>query len=236
VIFSPPNDASTLQPAGRVGLSSEKESDLFRRALTGDRGSFGHLVLATQDRLYSAILRIVGDREEARDLTQEAYVRALSGLDSFRGKARFTTWLYRIAINLAINQIRRVRRHRAFSLDAAPRTGGGRQAEELLRRLSEAEGLPHGRRETSSPVEQASAREHHQMVLTAMAALDAEFRAVLVMRDIEQLEYQEIAEVLDLPLGSVKSRLFRARCALREALAQPIPAEGGTNGQTGGAK
>src|SRR5438874_10471384 len=108
-------------------LQSEHEQDdarglrpdvaLLQKAQRGDRGAYGQIVLLYQDRLYNAVLRLVGDREEARELTQEAFTRGLEKIDSFRGDASPYTWLFRIAVNLAISQIRKVRRLRIFSLD-----------------------------------------------------------------------------------------------------------------------
>ncbi len=188
-----------------------REIDLFRRAQTGDRGAFGQLAIRTQDRLYNAILRVVGDREEARELTQEAFVKALSKIDGFRGESQPFTWLFRIGVNLAISHLRKVQRHRTFSLDAPrPGTSSDDQASALINRLS-----PNGQAQPSDAIEQ---RETQQQVLTALGKLDAEYRAILVMRDIEDMDYQAIADVFDWPLGTLKSRLFRARLAMREQL------------------
>jgi RNA polymerase sigma-70 factor (ECF subfamily) len=180
--------------------------------------------------LYNAVLRMIGDAEEARELTQETFTRGLMKLDSFRGDAGPYTWLFRIAVNLAISQLRKVQRHRVFSLDApagGPRNGGnGRafasaddQASSLAERISR-DGLRHGSRDPQSdlPPDSLERRERHEQVLAALGRLDAEYRAVLVMRDIEGFDYQQMADVLGLPLGTLKSRLFRARLALRDEL------------------
>src|SRR5205809_1231802 len=100
---------------------------LMRRAQGGDRGAYGQLVMLYQHRLYNAVVRMVGDRKEARELTQECFTRGLMKLDSFRGDASPYTWLFRIALNLSISHLRKVQRHRVFSLDAPPRNGNGRQ-------------------------------------------------------------------------------------------------------------
>ena len=192
-----------------------RELELLRKAQRGQREAFGQLVLLYQDRLYNAVLRLVGDREEARELTQEAFTRGLMKLDSFRGDASPYTWLFRIAVNLAISQLRKIKRHRTFSLDASGRNGNGRhstddQASSLVDRLAS--------QNTARPSETLEDREQGEQVLAALGRLDAEYRAVLVMRDIEGFDYQQMAEVLDLPLGTLKSRLFRARLALRDEL------------------
>ena len=187
---------------------------LLQRAQAGDRGAYGQIVLMYQDRLYNAVVRLVGDREEARELTQEAFTRGLMKLDTFRGDSAPYTWLFRIAVNLAISQLRKVQKQRVFSLQRPPsngsRHGDDDQAAGLVDRLS--------RDGEASPSDRAEHRERDEAVLSALSRLDAEYRAVLVMRDIEGFDYQQMAELLNLPLGTLKSRLFRARLALRDEL------------------
>ena len=209
-------------PAGPVSLELRPDPGLalLRKAQAGDRSAYGQVVLMYQDRLYNAVLRLVGDRDEALELTQEAFTRGLEKIDSFRGDANPYTWLFRIALNLGISQLRKTRRNRVFSLDRpAAINGNGRhssaadaddQAAGLLDRIAR-DGAP-------PPDQRAEHRERDQMVLAALGQLDAEQRAVLVMRDIDGFDYQQMADVLDLPLGTLKSRLFRARMALRDKL------------------
>jgi RNA polymerase sigma-70 factor (ECF subfamily) len=193
---------------------NQRELELLRRAQRGQREAYGQLVLLYQDRLYNAVLRLIGDREEARELTQEAFTRGLMKLDSFRGDASPYTWLFRIAVNLAISQLRKIKRHRVFSLSQSS-NGNGRhgtddQASSLVDRLAS--------KDTPRPSDDLEDREQGEQVLAALGRLDAEYRAVLVMRDIEGFDYQQMADVLGLPLGTLKSRLFRARLALRDEL------------------
>jgi RNA polymerase sigma-70 factor (ECF subfamily) len=194
------------------------ELELLKKAQNGDRGAYGKLVAIYQDRLYNAILRIVGDHDDARELAQETFTRGLDKLDGFRGEASPYTWLFRIATNLAISRLRKVQRHRTFSLDRPSSDsgshGGGNggsddQASALMNRMASNE---------STPADEMLRRERNQQVLAALGRLDAEYRAVLVMRDIEGFDYQQMADVLGLPLGTLKSRLFRARLALRDEL------------------
>lgn len=198
-----------VNPAADVS----READLLRKARTGDRFAYGQIVRLYQDRLYNAVLRLVGDPEEARELTQEAFTRGLEKIDTFRGEASAYTWLFRIAMNLAISQIRQVKRRRTFSLDGTDdRTSrGDDQAAGLLDRLEQ--------QRTPAPHEQLENRERAQQVLEALGRLDVEYRAVLVMCDIEEFDYQQMADLLSVPLGTLKSRLFRARVALRDELA-----------------
>jgi RNA polymerase sigma-70 factor, ECF subfamily len=200
---------STPEPA-----KADREAAMLKCAQQGDRAAYGQIVLAYQDRLYNAVLRLVGDREEARELTQEAFTRGLMKLDSFRGDASPYTWLFRIAVNLAISRLRKVQRHRVFSLWSR-RNGDERRAAD-----DQAAGLIDHLTDVSSPAppRDLEHREQAEQVLAALGRLDAEYRAVLVMRDVEGFDYQQMADVLGLPLGTLKSRLFRARLALRDEL------------------
>ena len=205
----PPRAAAEAEPSTR-GLRPDVA--LLHKAQRGDRGAYGQIVLLYQDRLYNAVLRLVGDREEARELTQEAFTRGLMKLDTFRGDASPYTWLFRIAVNLAISQLRKLQRVRTFSLDRPNPNGQGRddQAAGLVDRVARDKG--------ELPSQRIERRERDEAVLAALGRLDADYRAVLVMRDIEAFDYQQMADILDLPLGTLKSRLFRARLALRDEL------------------
>jgi RNA polymerase sigma-70 factor (ECF subfamily) len=208
------NEAGPRADGGARGVRPDVA--LLQRAQRGDRGAYGQIVVLYQDRLYNAMLRLVGDPEEARELAQEAFTRGLANLASFRGDASPYTWLFRIGVNLAISQLRKERRQRIFSLDTAGAIGqnghGGAedQASVLMDRMA--------RDRTETPPQRAERRERDQMVLAALGRLDAEYRAVLVMRDVEGFDYQQMADVLGVPLGTLKSRLFRARLALRDEL------------------
>lgn len=186
---------------------------LLRRARNGDRGAFGQLVVLYQDRLFNAVVRLVGDRDEAAELTQEAFTRGLASLDTFRGEAGPYTWLFRIAVNLSISRLRKVHRQRVFSLDRP--SGNGLPD----RRDDQAAGLiEHVRENSPGPSAELEQRERAEQVVAALGRIDPEYRAVLIMRDIEDFDYQQMADVLGLPLGTLKSRLFRARIALRDEL------------------
>jgi RNA polymerase sigma-70 factor (ECF subfamily) len=199
-VVAPGANGAASREAG--GSSAARELESIRRAQSGDRAAFGDFVQLTQARLFTLLVRIMGDREEARELSQEAYLKALMALPSFRNGAAPYTWLYRIGVNLAIGRLRKVRRHRLFSLD-----------------------LAHGRASEGSPAadEPTLRRERDQQVLSALGRLDSEYRAVLVMRDVDGLDYKDISDVLELPIGTVKSRIFRARLALREELLKYAP-------------
>lgn len=198
-----------------VGRGVRPDVALLQKAQRGDRAAYGQIVVLYQDRLFNAVLRMVGDRDEARELTQEAFTRGLMSLGTFRGDASPYTWLFRIAVNLAISQLRKVQRQRVFSLDssgnAARQRDGDDQASGLMDRVARERG-------GESPLQRMERQERDEAVLTALGKLDAEYRAVLVMRDIEGFDYQQMADILGLPLGTLKSRLFRARLAMRDEL------------------
>lgn len=189
-----------------------EDAILVDRLQGGDLAAFAELITRYQDRLYNAQLRIVGHAEDARDLTQETFLRALSAVSSFRGQSGLYTWLFRIGVNLAMNHRRRGQRDQALR---NPRGNHdpvvARQAERLARQA--------GERAEPTPDCQAEASERHELVRRALDELEPRQRAIVVLRDIEGLDYHQIAEVLDLAVGTVKSRLHRARMALRERLA-----------------
>jgi RNA polymerase sigma-70 factor (ECF subfamily) len=204
--------------AGQSAAAGLSELELMKKSQLGDRGAYGKLVVLYQHRLFNAICRMVGDRDEARDLAQETFTRGLDKVDSFRGDASPYTWLFRIATNLSISRLRKTQRHRTFSLDRpaggdSTSDGGEDQASALLDRIS-----AQRQDETPQPAQELERHERNSKVLEALGRLDAEYRAVLVMRDIEGFDYQQMADVLGLPLGTLKSRLFRARLALRDEL------------------
>jgi RNA polymerase sigma-70 factor, ECF subfamily len=211
---TPPIAPDAVPATGTSG--GAQDADLFRRAQSGDRGAFAQIVQNYQDRIYNAVLRMVGDHEEARDLTQETFTRALVKIDSFRGEAQPYTWLFRIALNLAISQLRKTHRRRTFTIGTGESSGSNGKANDdqaagLMDRVAQDRGA-------IDPAEQVEHRERNEQVVAALGRLDAEYRAILVMRDVEGFDYQQMADVLNLPLGTLKSRLFRARIALRDEL------------------
>jgi RNA polymerase sigma-70 factor (ECF subfamily) len=170
--------------------------------------AFGRLVETYQNRLFNAVLRMVGSHDDAQELTQEAFCRALRGIRKFRGSSGFYTWLFRIGMNLCINHRRRNRQVNFRSLQEE-RNIMGQQAAGL------AEMADHRSR---NPELQAELSETHQKVLAAMEQLEPQQRVIVVLRDIEEFNYEQIGNILEIPTGTVKSRLSRARLALREML------------------
>ncbi len=180
------------------------DAPLIAATLAGDTAAFGRLVGLYQDRLYNSLLRVVGG--DAEDIVQDAFVQAYVKLDTFRGSSAFYTWLYRIAYNLAMSHQRRERK--LASLDGLKDRVG----------CEPVDGQP-------APDSGLERRESIELVHLALAKLSTEYRIILVLREIDGCRYDEIAEILELPVGTVRSRLFRARLALRDQLAPKLHVE-----------
>lgn len=183
--------------------------NLITRAQQGDLGAFEQLVLMYQDKVYSHCHYLAGNPDDAQDLAQDVFMQAFKGLGSFRHDADFTTWLHRIAVNLWINFCRRSRKIVVFSLDEPMTTREG----ELAREWSD---------NSENPLEKVERLEFNAMVANALNQLLPEYRMVLVLRDIEGYNYDEIADLLDCSLGTVKSRINRGRKALKKELEKEI--------------
>lgn len=175
---------------------------LINECVSGRTEAFGELVRRYQDRLYHAVLRTVDQPEDAFDVVQEAFLNAYQSIGSFKGDAEFYTWLYRIAFNAAVSQRRK--RRAAVSLDA------GRNGEPTADPADDAT--------DTRPGESLERAEDEAKLYDAMKRMSGEHRAVLVMKDIDGLKYEQIAEVLSVPIGTVRSRLHRARLELRTLL------------------
>jgi RNA polymerase sigma-70 factor, ECF subfamily len=175
------------------------DAQLIDDALAGNSSAFGRLVTRYQDRLYNTLVHVVGSTDEAYDVVQDAFVQAYLKLRSFQRNSAFYTWLYRIAFNLAIS---RRRRHKP--------TASIEQSRELTG------GEPTSR--DDAPGDPLDREERVHQVRAALANMSEEFRTVLVLREIDGCCYETIAEVLELPVGTVRSRLHRARLELREQL------------------
>ena len=189
-----------------------EEIESLRRAKAGDAAAFAYLVERYQPMVYNLCLRMLQNPDDAADLTQDAFVKAYQSLGKFRGESRFSTWIYRIASNLCLDEKRKRNHHRHFSLDQAMETND-EASERMLRGFQ-----PTG--DGPNPEVIAERREMQQTLQNAMSALEADFRMVLILRDVLGYEYSEIAAILDVPVGTVKSRLYRGRRLMRGLLAQ----------------
>jgi RNA polymerase sigma-70 factor (ECF subfamily) len=183
---------------------SADDHRLIADCLRGESSAFGVLVRRYQDRLYHTVYRLVGNAEDAQDVVQEAFLNAYQSLDSFKGDALFFTWLYRIAVNTAISLKRKQR--------VVLRIDAGRNGEPGIEPLDPSE--------VSRPGHALEQAEQETRIQRALARLSAEHRAVLVMKDMEGQKYEMMAEVLGVPIGTIRSRLHRARLELREILEQ----------------
>lgn len=175
------------------------------RAQRGDLDAFDLLVRQNQDRVYNLLFRLTGNEADARDLAQDVFLSAWRAMGRFTGESRFSTWLYAIAVNAARSRGRHltvVRRVTPVSLDAAGPDGA-------VREFAAAGGSP------SAAIER---REAHEKAQEALDALEPELREAIVLREIEGLDYAAIARALEVPLGTVKTRIHRARLALREKM------------------
>lgn len=180
-----------------VGVA--EESQLIERARAGDRAAFTQLVEVNQDRLFASMLQVTGSVDEAEEVVQEAFIRAFIKLDTFQHNSQFFTWLYRIAFNSALTR-RRHKRAR-ISLDHSRETVGLEVIDD-----------------SASVDERLLSQERVDMVRQGMQELTVEHRTILVLREMDEHSYENIAEMLDISIGTVRSRLSRARRQLRLTL------------------
>ncbi len=194
------------------GLSQPEIEALVERAKEGDREAFGRLVDEYKDKIYNYVSRMLSDPYEAEDVTQEAFLRAYRSLPRFRGASSFHTWLYRIASNLAIDVVRkRKRTEPTFSLDEPLESEEGEYEREIPA-------------ETGGPEDMTTTRETQVAVRRAIMDLPEKLRNVMILYELQGETYEDIAEILDVPLGTVKSRLFNARNTLKEKLEELVEA------------
>lgn len=191
-----------VNPGGKGGGSADLA--LVQRVKQGDRGAFDLLVAKYQHKILNLIMRYVKDPSEAMDVAQEAFLKAYRAVPAFRGDSAFYTWLYRIAINTAKNHLVAARR-RPMSLEIE---------------LSDSEGFEPfaALRDIDSPESLALTDEIGEAINKAVEALPEELRTAILLREIEGMSYEEIAEAMDCPVGTVRSRIFRAREAIDKKL------------------
>ena len=182
-----------------------RECALIDQCLAGNAEAFGELVRPYQDRLYNTLYRILGSRDDAAEALQDGLIRAFRRLGSFNRQSAFYTWLYRVAVNVALSRRRRRRRRPVV-------TGLGGSCELA------------GQPELGDPGRNMEAQERRRMIEQALAGVPEVFRVALVLKEIDGLKYAEIARVLRLPVGTVRSRLHRARNEMRLRLKPLIDA------------
>jgi RNA polymerase sigma-70 factor (ECF subfamily) len=191
----------SLNAVSKISTVNTDDRRLINECLKGSSAAYGELVYRYQDRLYNSILRVLSDPDDALDVVQESFFSAYQSLNSFKGDSEFFTWLYRIAFNAAISLKRkqRVVYHQDWNGDNL--------------------GLePVDRSAFHDPSSRIERTESEKLLQEALNRLSAEHRTVLVLKDIEGQRYEDIADILDVPVGTIRSRLHRARVELREIL------------------
>jgi len=194
----------------------EEEKTLVHRMKNGDDKAFSVLVRHYQNKIYSLVFRMLADAEEAEDLAQDIFITLYTSIDTFREESRLSTWLYRIAVNLCRNRIKylsRRRKSRAPSLEERGDRGIPQDAfpgsPVLVSRLPRPDRLAEG-------------RQMEAIIQEALAALDPEQRELIVLRDIQGMSYSEMERIVGLPLGTIKSRLHRARMSLKDKVSKDL--------------
>lgn len=195
-----------------IPVDEARELSLVQAIQRGDTGAWSELLTRYQDRLFGVCLRMVGDRERAGDYAQDAMVRIIEGLATYDGRSKLSTWMIRVTMNVCFSKMRSEKLRRHASLDAM---GNG---QDRSRPRPAAERAPDLEEREPTPASRVEMEDLRRRLAEGLLRISPEQRAILVLRDSRGLDYEQIAEVLDVPVGTVKSRLFRARAALREEL------------------
>ena len=193
---------------------ADVDADLVRRAKQGDEAAFAGLVERHQGRVYQHASRLMGNAQDAEEVLQDTFLQVFRNLDRFEERSKFSTWVYRIATNEALMRLRRVGRRREVSLDDMP-VAAVEHASEGVQALAR------------TAVDHVMDREIREALQAAVAELPEEYRVVFVLRDVDDLTNAEVAEILDLSIAAVKSRLHRARLFLRDRIAGVVGTRGG---------
>jgi RNA polymerase sigma-70 factor (ECF subfamily) len=188
--------------AWRWGKIASLDEQLIKACQDGKWEAFDSLVSRYERRIYNLAYRLSGNAEDASDLTQETFIRLYRSINTFKGQSAFSTWLYRIATNVCLDELRRRQRTPAVSLDDPVSTADG----EIEREVADFSQLPEVLLEH---------KELQELVQQVLSELSEDHRTVIILRDLEDLSYEEIAEILNCQLGTIKSRLNRARAALK---------------------
>ena len=196
-------------PCDGVPLSEETEARLIERLVARDERAFNDVVRAYERRIFALAYRMMGDRAEAEDLAQEVFVQVFKAIGTFRGESKLSTWIYRIAVNLSKNRTKYLRvRH----------SGEQDELGALEERVAMGDNKGANVSRVERPDEMMTGMETEQVVRRAILELEPSFRECLVLRDVEDLSYEEIGAITGLPEGTVKSRIHRARAQLKETV------------------
>lgn len=207
-------------PARITPLKELQLVDLHRAGGPQAQEALGELIRAYQRRIYSICLRMVHHPDDASDLTQDALVKVIEGLSSYNGQSKLSTWVIRVTMNCCLTHLRKQKLRSHESLDAPGRKGteAGFAAGAAGKSGPDSSGKAISSGREPQPAQRIEQDQKRTIVLQALDSIEADMRSILVLRDLQDLDYQQLAEVLDIPIGTVKSRLFRARAALRQAI------------------
>ena len=198
-------DDAAMRPARPRAAVSAEERALIERCKRGDVGAFNDLVRKYEKQVYNFAYRLTGNYDDANDVAQDAFLRVFNAIGTFRGDSSFSTWLFRITTNVFLDERKKAKAHPQTSLDEYMELGESSVARQI---------------EDPSPTPEAVLEESEraQILLKAVSDLPEYQRAMVTLYHTQQKSYEEIAEIMDLPIGTVKSRLNRARLALKEKL------------------
>jgi RNA polymerase sigma-70 factor, ECF subfamily len=193
---------------------NELERSLLRRLRAHDERAFRELIDGHRDRVYNITFRMLGNRAEAEDIAQEVFITVFKTIDTFREESKFSTWLYRVTVNHCKNRIKYLARRHDRDRDELDETSNGHNSAAVGSAISGAT--------PAAPDRALEGAQMEKLLQDAIGNLDDEHRVVVVLRDIEDLSIEEICEITGLPDGTVKSRLHRARLALRKKLQRHV--------------
>ncbi len=191
-----------------LDLPNLPDADVVSLAQRGNEGAFRELIRRYERPVFSLIYRMVRDSAAAEDLSQDAFIKVLNNLDKYRPEFKFSSWLFKIANNVAIDSLRK-RQLDTISIDGSPHASSASEIEASRFELAD---------DAESPLDELASRELGAIIEQAIASLRPEYRNCIMLRHVEGRSYEEIAATLDLPLGTVKTYIHRARHQLREAL------------------
>ncbi len=192
---------------GNVKNLHAEDNELIQACKRGNQEAFNKLVLKYQDRVFNTMARLIGDQELACDLTQETFINAYKGLGKFRETASFFTWLFRIGFNLVISARRKKQRY-SKNTSISKYDAANDENQDWIEPVAQ----------DKSPEEILQQKEKEKFIQEAIASLEEPFKSILVLRDIEGFSYEEIQEILECPIGTVRSRLHRARSMMKDKL------------------
>jgi RNA polymerase sigma-70 factor (ECF subfamily) len=195
------------RPTKTLDRREAEEQALVAAIKRGETDAWATLLTQYQDRLFGVCMRMVHDREMATDLTQDAMVKIIQGLASYDGRSKLSTWMIRVTMNVCLSKLRSEKHRRHASLDSMLSDEG-----------SATWNATHAQRREPSAGSGVERDESRRMMIAALSRVSPEHRAILVLRDVQGLDYEQIAQALEVAVGTVKSRLFRARVALRKVL------------------